>query len=122
MSQLVLLEAMAANCIPVIVMDGVVMPFNNVIDWKRAAVFIMEDYLNTLMSILKRISEDRIVDMQQQIKFLYDRYFSSMKSIVETTFDIVQDRVYPHWGRTYDDWNLRPTEVNCLHQKHYFLF
>ncbi|KAB0802721.1 hypothetical protein PPYR_04907 [Photinus pyralis] len=111
MSQLVLLEALAANCIPVVVMDEVVMPFGNVIDWKRAAVFIMEDYLNTLLDVLKKISEERIEIMRKQVKFLYDKYFSSLKHIVETTFDIVQDRVYPNWGRTYDDWNLRPDEL-----------
>lgn len=31
MGQFALLEAMAANCIPVIVMDGYVMPFHDVI-------------------------------------------------------------------------------------------
>lgn len=31
MGQFVLLEAMAANCVPVIVMDGHVMPFHDVI-------------------------------------------------------------------------------------------
>ncbi|KAF5277438.1 hypothetical protein FQA39_LY06251 [Lamprigera yunnana] len=117
MSQLVLLEALAANCIPIIVMDGVVMPFSNVIDWKRAAVFIMEDYLNLLFEVLKKISKDRIKEMQKQVRFLYNKYFSSMKAIVETTLDIFQDRVYPHWGRTYDDWNIRPDELqrNPLH-------
>lgn len=112
MSQLVLLEALAANCIPVIVMDEVVMPFSNVIDWKRAAVFIMEDYLHTLLDVLKKISEERIQSMRKQVKFLYEKYFSNIKAIVETTFDIVQDRVYPNWGKSYDDWNLRPDELN----------
>ncbi|KAK5650261.1 hypothetical protein RI129_001290 [Pyrocoelia pectoralis] len=112
MSQLVLLEALAANCIPVIVMDEVVMPFSNVIDWKRAAVFIMEDYLHTLLDVLKKISEERIQSMRKQVKFLYEKYFSSIRALVETTFDIVQDRVYPNWGKNYDDWNLRPDELN----------
>ncbi|KAJ8928310.1 hypothetical protein NQ314_019136, partial [Rhamnusium bicolor] len=39
MSQFVLLEAMAANCIPVVVIDGHVMPFKNVIDWKHFFCF-----------------------------------------------------------------------------------
>lgn len=110
--QFVLLEALAANCIPVIVMDSPVMPFGNVIDWKRAAVFIMEEYLHTLMVVLKGISEEKIGEMRSQVKFLYDRYFSNLGKIVETTLDVIQDRVYPHWTKTYDDWNLRPNEVN----------
>lgn len=106
-----LLEAMAANCIPVVVIDGLVMPFSNIIDWKRAAIFIMEDYLSTLMEVLGSISQNRIKEMQKQIKFLYEKYFTGIKSVLETTLDIIQDRVYPHWGRTYDDWNLSPDEV-----------
>lgn len=55
MGQFALLEAMAANCIPVVVMNSVVMPFESVIDWKRAAVFVMEDYLNTLIKVLNKV-------------------------------------------------------------------
>lgn len=115
MGQFALMEALAANCIPVIVIDGVVLPFNNVIDWKRAAIFVMEDYLNTVMNIIKQISEEKITEMQKQVKFLYDKYFCTLKAITETTLDIIQDRVYPQWTKTYDDWNLRPEEVftNC---------
>lgn len=121
MGQLVLLEAMAANCVPVIVNDGVVMPFENVLDWKRAAVFVMEDYLNTVMDVLKKISEDRLKDMQKQVHFLYQRYFVNMRSIIETTLDVMQSRVYPHQARTYDDWNLRPEEVS-LTKSIYYIF
>lgn len=112
MGQFALMEALAANCIPVIVIDGVVLPFNNVIDWKRAAIFVMEDYLNTVINVVKQVSKEKIKEMQKQVKFIYDKYFSSLKAITETTLDIIQDRVYPHWTKIYDDWNLRPEEVN----------
>lgn len=35
LGQSVLLEAMAAGCIPVIIADSLVMPFHEVIDWMR---------------------------------------------------------------------------------------
>ncbi|RZC43062.1 exostosin-2, partial [Asbolus verrucosus] len=112
MGQLALVEAMAADCIPVLVMDGAVLPFSNVIDWKRAAVFIMENYLHTLMDVLGKISPKRIRQMRETVRFLYDSYFSSVDKIAVTTLDVIQDRVYPHWSRIYDDWNLRPEEKN----------
>ncbi|CAH1373650.1 hypothetical protein MTP99_015021 [Tenebrio molitor] len=112
MGQFALLEAMAADCIPVVVMDGAVLPFNNVIDWKRAAVFIMENYLHTLMDVLGKISPKRVRQMRETVRFLYNSYFSSVDKITITTLDIIQDRVYPHWSRIYDDWNLRPEEKN----------
>ncbi|KAK9880394.1 hypothetical protein WA026_010273 [Henosepilachna vigintioctopunctata] len=108
--QFTLLEAMAANCIPVIVMNSVIMPFDSVIDWKRAAVFIMEDYLNTLVNVLQKISAKRRDKMRQSIKFYYDSYLSSMGKIALTTLDILQDRIYPHWCKMYDDWNLSSSE------------
>lgn len=114
MGQFVLLEAMAANCIPVIVMDGVTMPFNEVLDWKRAAIFIMEDFLHTLKHVISQISDNKITEMRRQIQFLYKRYFKDLNAIVETTLDIIQDRVYPQWGRTYDDWNVAPENVRFL--------
>lgn len=112
MGQLALLEAMAAHCIPVIVMDGAVLPFSNVIDWKRSAVFIMENYLHTVIDVLENMSQERIRKMRGTVRFLYESYFASMEKIAITTLDIIQDRVYPHWGRVYDDWNLGPWEKN----------
>lgn len=112
--QFVLLEAMAANCIPVIVIDAIVMPFNNVIDWKHAAIFIMESHLNTLMDVLNNVSEKRIKQLQSTVRFLYNSYFSTMERIVLTTLDLLQDRVYPHWSRSYDQFNLRPQEVKNM--------
>ncbi|XP_030759809.1 exostosin-2 [Sitophilus oryzae] len=110
--QYVLLEAMAANCIPVIVMDAYVMPFENVIDWKRVAIFIMESQLSSLMDVLSGVSEKKVGEMRESLKFLYDTYFSSMEKIVLTALDVIQDRVYPHRAKTYDEWNMLPKEVN----------
>ncbi|KAF7287989.1 hypothetical protein GWI33_000049 [Rhynchophorus ferrugineus] len=110
--QFVLLEAMAANCIPVIVMDGRVMPFEHVIDWNRVAIFIMESHVSSLMDVLKDISDKRINQMRESLKFLYEKYFSSLDKIVLTTLDVIQDRVYPHRAKTYDEWNLLPKEIN----------
>lgn len=112
MSQFVLLEAMAANCIPVIVIDGHVMPFHNVIDWNRAAIFIMESHLSKVMDVITKVSNKKIVQMRKCVKFLYNKYFSSMEKIAISTLDIVQDRVFPHLARTYDGLNLLPKEVN----------
>ncbi|XP_050306705.1 exostosin-2 isoform X2 [Anthonomus grandis grandis] len=112
MSQFILSEAMAANCIPVIVMDGYVMPFHEIIDWNRAAIFIMEANLNTLMDVIDGISDKKIVQMRNSVIFLYRKYFSSMGNIAINTLDIIQDRVFPHRARTYDDLNLLPSEVN----------
>lgn len=107
---------MAANCIPVIVADSLVMPFHQVLDWKRAALFIMEDNLPELMEVLKSVSDEHVVEMQNQVKWLYDRYFSSMEKITLTALDIIQDRVYPQWAKIYDRWNIATSQVTHIFQ------
>lgn len=110
LAQPLLLEAMAADCIPVIVADTLIMPFHNVLDWKRAAIFIMEENLADLMEVLKSVSDEHVVEMQNQIRWLYEQYFSSMEKIAMTTLDIIQDRVYPQWAKMYEGWNIAPLE------------
>lgn len=111
MAQPIFLEAMAANCIPVIIADSLVMPFNSVLDWHRAAIFIKEENLSELMEVLKGISDEHVVEMQEQVQWLYNKYFSSMEKITLTTLDIIQDRVYPQWAKIYDNWNIPSTQV-----------
>lgn len=112
MGQFALLEAMAANCIPIIVMKSQVLPFEEILDWKLFSVLIMEKHLNTVIDVITAISEKRLKQMQSSLYHVYQSYFSSMDKIALTTLEIIQDRVYPYLQRTYDDINLRPSEIN----------
>ncbi|KYN07271.1 Exostosin-2 [Cyphomyrmex costatus] len=106
LAQSVLLDAMAAGCIPVVIADFLIMPFHDVIDWTKAAVFIREVDILLTVQLLKKISPQRIMDMQEQNAWLYNHYFSSMEKITETTLEILADRVFPHLTRDYTYWNV----------------
>ncbi|XP_069687765.1 exostosin-2 [Periplaneta americana] len=106
LGQPTLLESLAAGCIPVVCADSLVMPFQDVLDWKRAAIFVSEDDLGSLMEILTSVSDDRIVELQRQGSWFYTQYLSSLKAITLTTLDILNDRVFPQNARTYQDWNM----------------
>lgn len=108
LAQSTLLDAMAAGCIPVIIADSLMMPFHDVIDWTKAAVFIREVDILLIIQSLKKISAQRIAEMQEQNALLYDRYFSSMGRITETVLEIFADRVFPHLTRDYTYWNVSP--------------
>ncbi|KAL2712257.1 exostosin-2 [Vespula squamosa] len=108
LAQSVLLEAMAAGCIPVIVADSLVMPFYGMIDWTRAAIFVREIDVLQVISILKRISQQRIVELREQGTWLYKRYFQSMQKITDTTLEILADRVFTNFARDYIYWNVPP--------------
>jgi glucuronyl/N-acetylglucosaminyl transferase EXT2 len=80
----------------------------------RAAVFVSEDDLGSLMEILTIVSDDRIAELQRQGSWLYEQYFSSIKTITLTTLDILNDRVFPQNSRTYQDWNMPPDPVSTF--------
>jgi glucuronyl/N-acetylglucosaminyl transferase EXT2 len=112
LSQPNLLEAMATNCIPVIVADNFVMPFSEIIDWNLAAITIRESDFHSIMSILKAVSETKVMEMQKQVKFLYEKYFRSLEQIVLTVLDELNDRVFPHLSKNYLQWNVQQSEVS----------
>ncbi|XP_049955554.1 exostosin-2 [Schistocerca serialis cubense] len=112
LGQPTLLEAMAAGCVPVICADSLVMPFSDVLDWKRAAVIITEADLGRLTEILSSVSDERLEDLRAQGHWLYHRYFSTLKAITLTALDIINDRVFPQYARTYDDWNMAPNPLS----------
>ncbi|XP_051164279.1 exostosin-2 [Leptopilina boulardi] len=106
LGQSAFLESMAAGCIPVIISDLLVMPFQEVIDWKRAAIFIREVDILMVVPTLKKISEKRIIELRNQVSWLYKKYFESMGTITETSLEILADRVFPHLARDYNFWNI----------------
>ncbi|CAD5119025.1 DgyrCDS7675 [Dimorphilus gyrociliatus] len=104
-SQTILSEAMQHGCIPVIAMDSYVLPFVDVIDWKRVVIRVEESRLIEIVEILERIGSDRILEMQSQVLFIWDKYFKSMREITLATLQIINDRVFPYDVKSYEDWN-----------------
>lgn len=106
LAQPALLESLAANCIPVIVADNIVMPFEEVIDWTLASISIREADLHSIASVLKAISLKRIEELQRQGRFLYEKYFKDIETIILTMLEELNDRVFPHLALAYQSWNL----------------
>ncbi|XP_015904832.2 exostosin-2 [Parasteatoda tepidariorum] len=113
LGQTALSEALKAGCIPVVVADGYIMPFAEVIDWKRASITLFEENLGDLVHILKSVSDEKITEMRRQACFLWQKYFSSMKQITTATLDILQSRIFPHSSKTYEDWNDPPSKLGA---------
>lgn len=106
LAQSTLMDALAAGCIPVVIADSIIMPFAPLIDWNRAALFIPEDDISSLINIVKTVSSERRNEMALQTRWLYDKYFASMDKITETTLDIINEQAFPLMGKGYDEWNL----------------
>ncbi|ETN63850.1 exostosin-2 [Anopheles darlingi] len=113
LAQPVLLEAMATGCIPVIVADNLVLPFSNILDWELLSVRVYESQLHSVLALLKRVSDQRIRELQAHVRYVYERYFVSLERIVLTALDQLNDRVFPHLSQTYRHWNVMPEQVGA---------
>ncbi|XP_050441609.1 exostosin-2 isoform X2 [Adelges cooleyi] len=101
-------DALATGCIPVIAINHVVLPFFEVIDWKRAVILWSETELDNLLDVVSGIPLDRRKEMSSQCRWLYHTYLSSLQKITMTTLKILSQRLHPHSASFYEDWNLRP--------------
>lgn len=69
-----LFDAIVSLCIPVIISDNIELPFEDVIDYKKVAIFV--DTTSSvkhgfLINLLRAVSEDRILEYQQEIKKVF---------------------------------------------------
>ena len=58
----------------------------------------------------KTIEDEKIFKMRQQAAWLYSTYFSSIDKIIQTTIEIVHDRIFPSTARTIQD-RVHPIQV-----------
>lgn len=72
---------------------------------------VREEELGDLLHILETFSQERIFELRQQVSYIWEKYFSSPKTIALTTLQIINDRVFPWAGRSYEEWNDRPNPV-----------
>lgn len=107
--QINLLEILASNCIPIIMADNIVMPFSEIIDWTLASVTIREQNLHSIAAILQGISMEKVDELQQHGKMLYEKYFKNIKQIIRTMLDELNDRIFPHLAKNYLQWNIPVT-------------
>ena len=85
-------EALQSGAIPVII-GGSLLPFGSVIDWKEAAIFIPMGRLNELHLVLRSVSNNRILELRRQGRFLWETYFISLSKVLENVVTVLQYRL-----------------------------
>jgi hypothetical protein len=79
-----LLEAVSFGCIPVILSDGWVLPFDRTIDWDAMALQVPEAMVPELPRILESFDRSRIADMRANLVRAWNEHFERLELIVET--------------------------------------
>jgi hypothetical protein len=85
-----LLEAMSFGCIPVILSDNWVLPFDRAVKWSGIGLHLSENDIPSLPSLLRGFSAQRISSIQQHVVETYRKRFSNLDAIVETLLQEVE--------------------------------
>ena len=88
--------------------DMYVLPFSEVLDWKKFSFRFHEHDLPSVPSYLSQVSRQRISEMQHQLRHVFQSHFSSIRAITETSLSILNSRIYPQNIKTHADWNKVP--------------
>jgi hypothetical protein len=78
------LEAMSFGCIPVILSDNWVLPFDRTVRWTEIALHPTENDIPALPRSLRAFSPERIAAIQRGVIKSFRDHFSSLDAIVET--------------------------------------
>ncbi|XP_065189355.1 exostosin-like 3 [Sycon ciliatum] len=88
-----LLACFRLGSVPVVLRTYVYMfPFEEVLDWAKAAVVLPAARVAEVNFVLQHVYEDDILAMRRQGHFLWTTYLSSASTITETVINIVRRR------------------------------
>jgi hypothetical protein len=79
-----LLEVMSFGCIPVILSDNWVLPFDRTVNWSGIGLHLSEKDIVSLPSMLRALGAQRIASVQQSVVQTYRSRFCNLDAIVET--------------------------------------
>ena len=84
-----LLEAMSFGCIPIILSDGLVLPFDRLISWADISLHMPESRLSEIPAFLAQVSPERIAEMQAGVQRVYQQHFVDIQQIAAALIDEV---------------------------------
>lgn len=89
-----LFEALRSGAIPVLLGgDQILLPYSEVIDWKKCAVFLPKARITELHFFLRAISDADLLSMRRQGRLIWERYLSSVQATVDTIVSIIRNRL-----------------------------
>lgn len=85
-------DAVLHGCIPVIMIKGVHMPYENIIKWEQFSLHINEYDVYHLPKLLKAVSEERIRTMQANLVQVWQRFIFSTNKLAIREFNDLRSK------------------------------
>lgn len=89
-----LYEALRSGAIPVILGgDRIRLPFDEVLDWRRAAILLPKARVTELHFLLRALSDADLLAFRRQGRVLWERYLSSVQASMDSLLAIIRMRL-----------------------------
>lgn len=89
-----LYEALRSGAIPVILGgDRIHLPFDEVLDWRRAALLLPKARVPELHFLLRSISDADLLTFRRNGRVLWERYLSSVQASVDSLLAVIRTRL-----------------------------
>lgn len=91
-----IVEAIYAECVPVLISQHYVLPFSDVLDWDSFSIQVPVSEIPNLKKILTGISEDRYKRMQERVKMVQKHFVVNNPSV---RYDVYNMIIHSIWLR-----------------------
>jgi hypothetical protein len=79
-----LIETLAYGCIPIVLSDGWVLPFDRLVNWASASLHVQELLIPAMGDLLGKFTPQRVAEMQAEGAKLFQTHLASMDRVVDT--------------------------------------
>uniref|UniRef100_A0A3Q2YDB9 Exostosin-like glycosyltransferase 3 n=1 Tax=Hippocampus comes TaxID=109280 RepID=A0A3Q2YDB9_HIPCM len=88
-----LFEALEVGAIPVVLGDHSKLPYHQFIRWSEAAIMVPKPRVTELHFLLRSLSDNDMLAMRRQGRFLWETYFSTSENILNTILANIRTRI-----------------------------
>ncbi|XP_063298073.1 exostosin-like 3 [Pelobates fuscus] len=88
-----LFEALEVGAIPVILGEQVQLPYHDMIRWNEAVLIIPKPRITEVHFLLRSISDNDLLSMRRQGRFLWETYFSTSDTVFNTILATIRTRI-----------------------------
>ncbi|KAJ6845477.1 putative glycosyltransferase [Iris pallida] len=89
-----IVEAIYYECVPVIIADNFVLPFDDVLDWSRFSVVVAEKDIPNLKDILMKISPREYATMQNNVKRVQRHFLWHQRPVKYDIFHMILHSIW----------------------------
>ena len=91
--QIRIYEALKNGAIPVILGEYAMLPFHELIQWEKAAIFVPKARVTELHFLLRTLSDNDVMDYKWHGRLFWESYFGTTTTIISTLLAVIRSRL-----------------------------